>query len=82
MILTVKDVDYLGDYTLLCTFNDGVTKKVDLQPLLKYPAFAELKDKKKFVQFGLDQLSSGIMELILHRNISMIMVLWLKDFLG
>ena len=38
MILTVKDVDYLGDYTLLCTFNDGVTKKVDLQPLLKYPA--------------------------------------------
>ncbi len=35
MILTVKDVDYLGDYTLLCTFNDGVTKKVDLQPLLK-----------------------------------------------
>ncbi len=55
MILTVKDVDYLGDYTLLCTFNDGVTKKVDLQPLLKYPAFAELKDKKKFVQFGLDQ---------------------------
>lgn len=51
MILTVKDVDY----TLLCTFNDGVTKKVDLQPLLKYPAFAELKDKKKFVQFGLDQ---------------------------
>lgn len=33
MILTVKDVDYLGDYTLLCTFNDGVTKKVDLQPL-------------------------------------------------
>ena len=51
MILTIKDVDYLGDYTLLCTFNDGVTKKVDLQPLLKYPAFAELKDKKKFVQF-------------------------------
>ena len=55
MILTVKDVDYLGDYTLLCTFNDGVTKKVDLQTLLKQPGFAELKDKKKCVQFGLDQ---------------------------
>ena len=27
MILAVKDVDYLGDYTLLCTFNDGVKKK-------------------------------------------------------
>lgn len=45
MILTIKDVDYLGDYTLLCTFNDGVKKKVDLTSLLKYPAFSELKDK-------------------------------------
>ena len=55
MILTIKDVDYLGDYTLLCTFNDGVKKKVDLTSLLKYPAFSELKDKSKFIQFGLDQ---------------------------
>lgn len=54
MILSVKDVDYLGNYTLLCTFNDGVKKKVDLQPLLKHPAFKELEDKQKFVQFGLD----------------------------
>ncbi|GEM_PF-266363 len=43
-----------GVYTLLCTFNDGVKKKVDLQPLLKYPAFKDLEDKQKFVQFGLD----------------------------
>lgn len=28
MILTIKDVDYLGDYTLLCTFNDGVKKRL------------------------------------------------------
>ncbi len=55
MILTVKDVDYLGDYTLLCTFNDGVTKKVDLSSILKYPAYKDLTDKEKFVQFGLDQ---------------------------
>ena len=55
MILTIKDVDYLGDYTLLCTFNDGVKKKVDLTSLLEYPAFSELKDKNKFIQFGLDQ---------------------------
>ena len=45
MILTITDVDYLGDYTLLCTFNDGVKKKVDLTSLLKYPAFSELKDQ-------------------------------------
>lgn len=55
MILSVKNVDYLGDYTLLCTFNDGVKKKVDLSSLLKNPAYKELADKKKFVQFGLDQ---------------------------
>lgn len=55
MLLSVKNVDYLGDYTLLCTFNDGVKKKVDLSSLLKYPAYKELADKKKFVQFGLDQ---------------------------
>lgn len=55
MILSVKNVDYLGDYTLLCTFNDGVKKKVDLSSLLKYPAYKELAGKKKFVQFGLDQ---------------------------
>lgn len=28
MILTVKDVEYVGDYTLICTFSDGVTKEL------------------------------------------------------
>ena len=55
MILTVKDVEYVGDYILICTFSDGVTKRVDLEPLLKYPAFQELRDKSQFIQFGLDQ---------------------------
>jgi hypothetical protein len=53
MILKVTDVDYLGDYTLLCTFSDGKKKKIDLSPLLKYPAYRELEDKKQFIQFGL-----------------------------
>lgn len=53
MLLTVKDVEYMGDYTLLCTFSDGVRKRVDLTPLLEYPAFQELKDKSLFIQFGL-----------------------------
>lgn len=30
-------------------------RKVDLTPLLSYPAYEELRDKKQFVQFGLDQ---------------------------
>ena len=54
MILSVTDVTYMGDYTLLCTFSNGEKRKVDLAPLLVYPAFEELKDKAKFEQFGLD----------------------------
>jgi Protein of unknown function (DUF2442). len=54
MLLTITDVEYLGDYTLLCTFSNGERRKVDLTPLLSYPAFEELRDKEKFVQFGLE----------------------------
>ncbi|HIX85017.1 MAG TPA: DUF2442 domain-containing protein [Candidatus Parabacteroides intestinigallinarum] len=54
MLLRVTDVEYLGDYTLLCDFNNGERKKVNLEPLLSFPAFEELRDKDKFVQFGLD----------------------------
>ena len=53
-MLKVTNVEYLGDYVLLCSFNNGQTKRVDLTPLLQYPAFEELKDKNLFVQFGLD----------------------------
>ena len=54
MLLTVTDVEYLGDYTLLCTFSTGETLKVDFTPLLSYPAFEELRDKEQFIQFGLE----------------------------
>lgn len=54
MILNVTDVSYMGNYTLLCTFNNGESRIVDLTPLLKYPAFEELRDVSKFEQFGLD----------------------------
>ncbi len=55
MILTVTDVEYMGEYTLMCTFSDGVIKIVDLAPLLQYPVFQELADKEQFVQFGLQR---------------------------
>lgn len=54
MLLRVTDVEYKGGYILLCTFSTGEKKTVDLTPLLKYPAFEELKDEKMFIQFGLD----------------------------
>ena len=40
--------------SLLCQFSDGKKKYVNLEPLLKYPMFAELRDKSLFTQFGLD----------------------------
>ena len=55
MILQVTNVEYVGDYSLICTFNNGEKRKVDLTPLLEYPAYEELKDKSKFEQFGLDE---------------------------
>jgi len=54
MLLTITDVEYISDYTLLCTFSTGERRKVDLTPLLAYPAFGELRDKQKFIQFGLE----------------------------
>lgn len=54
MLLTITDVEYLGDYSLLCSFNNGQRRKVDLTPLLAYPAYADLRDKGNFIQFGLD----------------------------
>lgn len=53
--LTVTQVKYLGAYILLCTFSTGVIKQVDLSPLLKYPAYQDLKDEARFTQFGLDE---------------------------
>ena len=54
MILNVTDAIYVGNYILLCTFNNGEKRRVNLAPLLQYPAFEELKDESKFIQFGLD----------------------------
>ncbi len=39
---------------MLCTFSTGERRRVDLTPLFAYPAFQELRDKNKFVQFGLE----------------------------
>ncbi len=54
MILRVTDVDYKGEHTLVCTFNTGEKKEVDLSPLLNAPAFKSLKDENEFQKFGLD----------------------------
>ncbi len=52
-MLRVVDVDYIKDYELLITFNDGVRKRVDLRPYLSGEVFGELMDRDKFIQYGL-----------------------------
>jgi hypothetical protein len=52
-LLEVVDVDYLGEYKLLLTFNNGEKRHVDLDRHLTGPVFGPLREQKMFVQFGL-----------------------------
>ena len=48
---TISKIDYLKDYTVHCTFNDGTEKTIDLSPLLTKPVFKILTDKNIFSKF-------------------------------
>jgi hypothetical protein len=50
MFLHVTDVIYLKDYKLRLTFNNGITKDVDLQNELYGEVFEPLKDVEFFKQ--------------------------------
>lgn len=56
-MLKVVDVDYIKDYRLLLTFNDGVIKEVDLHPYLSGEVFGELLDHDRFIQYGLTRMT-------------------------
>lgn len=53
-MLKVTKAVYGGDYSIVCTFNNGETRKVDISALFHLPIFAELKDHEEFIRFGLD----------------------------
>jgi hypothetical protein len=53
MLKRVVDVEYIKDYTLRIEFNDRKVKTIDFLPLLKGKLFEPLKDKNKFIQYGL-----------------------------
>ena len=56
-MLKVVDVDYVKDYTLRITFNDGIIKNVNLQSYLTGDVFGELRDIDKFIQYGLTRVT-------------------------
>ncbi len=53
-MLKITDADYIKDYELLITFNDGMRKYADLRPYLTGEVFGELLDVDKFLQYGLN----------------------------
>ncbi len=54
MFLHVTRVEYLRDYVLRVTFNDGRVGEADLALALSGPVFAPLKDKSLFAQATVD----------------------------
>lgn len=53
MLLKVSKAEYGGEYTIICTFNNGEKKKVDISKPFNLPIFAEFKDMNRFMHFGL-----------------------------
>jgi hypothetical protein len=55
MILRVEKAEVVGASSLLVSFNNGVTKQVNLRPLLRGPVFVPLRDPSFFARMVLDR---------------------------
>lgn len=55
MILHVTEAVVCGPHHLRLRFSDGVTKRVDLAPLLRGPVFEPLRDPAYFARVELDE---------------------------
>lgn len=53
LLFAITDVEYLGEYRLKLTFNNGETRVSDLEPYLTGEVFGPLRDRHEFIQFGL-----------------------------
>ena len=53
-ILCVTAAEYVRDYTMKLTFNDGVVKMVDFTPLMQKGICRKLQDMDYFRSFKLD----------------------------
>jgi hypothetical protein len=62
-VLEVKSVRPLDDYRLWLRFSTGETKEFDFKPLLDYPCFKPLSDKRIFdrvyVDYGIPTWDDG-----------------------
>jgi hypothetical protein len=59
MILHIRKAQVCGPHSLL-TFNDGITKQVNVLPLLDGPIFEPLRDPTDFARMTLDPLCGTV----------------------
>ncbi len=52
-MLKITDVEYLGEYKLELSFDNGESGIVDLKSVLDTGLYKSLRDKNVFIQFGL-----------------------------
>jgi len=55
MFIRINKAEYIGDYKIKITFNDGSEGIVDLSGSLEGKVFESLKDKKNFSKFKIDK---------------------------
>jgi hypothetical protein len=60
MILRILAAEVCGDHLLRLTFNDGVSKTVDVRPLLSGPVFEPLSDPAYFARGALDPVCGTV----------------------
>jgi hypothetical protein len=56
-LIWVTDAQYVSDYKIALTFNDGFKKTVDMQPCLYGTVFEPLKDIDNFKKFHVSDWS-------------------------
>ncbi|MDO8550759.1 MAG: DUF2442 domain-containing protein [Ignavibacteria bacterium] len=54
-LIKVIEAEYLGEYKIRLTFNNGKTKDVDLKGKLNGEVFRPLQNKNIFMQFNVDK---------------------------
>jgi hypothetical protein len=60
MFLHVTGVRHVGDYTLKVDFNDGITKRVDLEDELYGEIFEPLRDIEVFKQVTINEETNTV----------------------
>jgi hypothetical protein len=60
MILRILQASVAGPHALRVTFNDGVSKTVDLYPLLEGPVFESLREPAFFARVSVDPVCGTV----------------------